>query len=361
MTDKPVEDDFSRYFGWREEVARKGAKEEEEAETVTDLSRRLSSVTKEKKGRRRGKKEERKEPKDNVPLNRTVDVINMGKQVETADEGLLSVRAMYEEKMVEFAERWQKVEDGQLKIKQNLVKFNNFVREKQAKVESGFARAEAEKEEQARKQEELEQLRQEKTVHEEAKTALGVAVTGKTAYVSYLEKVMGEEPEKYLDISSLIQRCQALVASRDSLVESLEKTKVATEEEARSLEKFKEQKMGQTLAYNVKLADLQQTYAGLAAHTLERKTFVQNIEEKKAEKRLVISNIKLSILNMHKYANSRAVEVPGDREEEKTPLNNIMSHIEDLEMVVTREQKSDLEQGYLDALASDKSELRVDY
>ena len=31
--------------------------------------------------------------------------------------------------------------------------------------------------------------------------------------------------------------------------------------------------------------------------------FVQNIEEKRAEKRLLISNIKLAILNMHKYAN----------------------------------------------------------
>ena len=51
------------------------------------------------------------------------------------------------------------------------------------------------------------------------------------------------------------------------------------------------------------MADLQQTYARLAARTLERNTFVQNIEEKRAEKRLLISNIKLAILNMHKYAN----------------------------------------------------------
>ena len=54
---------------------------------------------------------------------------------------------------------------------------------------------------------------------------------------------------------------------------------------------------------NIRLADLQQTYARLAARTLERNTFVQNIEEKRAEKRLLISNIKLAILNMHKYAN----------------------------------------------------------
>ena len=91
--------------------------------------------------------------------------MNKWKAVDTADEGLLSVRAQYQEKMVEFAERWSKVsatrflflfgccccccccakrgvlsqqykvEAGQLEVKQNLVKFNNFVREKQGKVD----------------------------------------------------------------------------------------------------------------------------------------------------------------------------------------------------------------------------------
>ena len=54
------------------------------------------------------------------------------------------------------------------------------------------------------------------------------------------------------------------------------------------MEKFKEKKMGQTLDYNVKLSDRQQTYAKLAAKTLERNTFLHNIEEKIIEKRLVL-------------------------------------------------------------------------
>ena len=65
----------------------------------------------------------------------------------------------------------------------------------------------------------------------------------------------------------------------------MEKLHVETEQDERSLEKFKEQKMGQTLDYNVRLADLQQNYARMAAKTLERNTFVENIEEKITEKR----------------------------------------------------------------------------
>ena len=42
-------------------------------------------------------------------LTRQVDLMNKWKAVDTADEGLLSVRAQYQEKMVEFAQRWSKV------------------------------------------------------------------------------------------------------------------------------------------------------------------------------------------------------------------------------------------------------------
>ena len=62
--------------------------------------------------------------------------------------------------------------------------------------------------------------------------------------------------------------------------------------------------MGQTLDYNVKLSDRQQTAARLAARTLERNTFLHNIEEKIVEKRLLISNIKLAILNMFQVSSS---------------------------------------------------------
>ena len=73
--------------------------------------------------------------------------------------------------------------------------------------------------------------------------------------------------------------------TRDKLREYLAKTESSCEEQNRALEKFKDQKMGQTLDYNVKLSDRQQNYARLAAKTLERNTFLHNIEEKIVEKR----------------------------------------------------------------------------
>ena len=62
--------------------------------------------------------------------------------------------------------------------------------------------------------------------------------------------------------------------------------------------------------------------------------------------------------------------MPGDRKDEvKTSsrdevgqqLAAILDHIEDLQVVNTRVRESDMADGYLDPLASDKSELRLDY
>ena len=50
-------------------------------------------------------------------LTRQVDLMNKWKAVDTADEGLLSVRAQYQEKMVEFAQRWSKVKHFLLLLK----------------------------------------------------------------------------------------------------------------------------------------------------------------------------------------------------------------------------------------------------
>ena len=72
---------------------------------------------------------------------------------------------------------------------------------------------------------------------------------------------------------------------RDKLKAHMEKLHTETEKEERALEKFKEQKMEQTLDYNVRLSDLQQNYSRLAAKTLERSTYLKNIQEKSTEKR----------------------------------------------------------------------------
>ena len=58
-----------------------------------------------------------------------------------------------------------------------------------------------------------------------------------------------------------------------------------TTAEATAMGNMQEEKMIRALDYNVKLGELQKSFAGLAARVLERKTYLGNKEEQKVRKR----------------------------------------------------------------------------
>ena len=215
MEDQLNMDDISAYFEWKNNVEKNELPgTENENETVTELSRKLSISTIVSGDGARTRMASAGEPKQKMPINRQVELILKWKEVDTADEDLQKTRNLYEKKMVEFDERWRKIEKGQLEVKQNLVKFNNFVREKQGKVDGGLNRVKHEQELQDRRVEELEELKKDGLVHAEAKDTLDKAVDGRRIFADYLGSVVETDPETYTDIRRLMERCQALVVTR---------------------------------------------------------------------------------------------------------------------------------------------------
>ena len=114
------------------------------------------------------------------------------------------------EKFVSLESRWRVVEAGQLQLKQNLVKFNNFVREKQGKVESGMERMNWEQEQQEKRIRELQMLRDELKTLNSAKTILAKTVKKRRIFSDYLESVVFLARDNYKNIRALMERCQAL-------------------------------------------------------------------------------------------------------------------------------------------------------
>lgn len=103
----------------------------------------------------------------------------------------------------------------------------------------------------------------------EAKDVLQLAVSDKKIFAEYLDSVVRIQADKYQDILQLMDRCQGLVTSRwvyqsifwyiilskfvrDDLKKKVQVILSKTDHEERELEKFKEQKMEQTLDYNVR-------------------------------------------------------------------------------------------------------------
>ena len=88
----------------------------------------------------------------------------------------------------------------------------------------------------------------------------------------------------FASVPELMKRCESLVASREKLKSQLIFINENIAKELVDLEKFKEDRMGLLLDYNVRLADLQHSYSQDYVKTMEKKRYMDNIEEKKIEK-----------------------------------------------------------------------------
>ena len=91
------------------------------------------------------------EEKPKPPSNQRVKEINKQKELDEAQKKLEETKTKVEQKLGLLAERWKKVETGQVVLKQNLVKYNNFVKEKRGKTADGISRRMTEKQRQQEK------------------------------------------------------------------------------------------------------------------------------------------------------------------------------------------------------------------
>ena len=91
--------------------------------------------------------EEKKKP----PSNQRIKEINKQRELDEAQKELVEMQTKLEQKLALIGERWRKVETGQKLLKQNLVKYNNFVREKRGKVADEISRRMSEKQRQQEK------------------------------------------------------------------------------------------------------------------------------------------------------------------------------------------------------------------
>ena len=143
-------------------------------------------------------------------------------------------------------------------------------REKQGRVETGEERSQQERKTQENSNQRLQELSQLTRIFLQARTLLEAAVEKKTVFSRFLESVVARDKDQYRDVRTLMGRCQGLVMTRsrqlhqiistsirtlyfrDKLKDRLHTLTVEIEREERDLDKFREEKMTQTLDYNVR-------------------------------------------------------------------------------------------------------------
>ena len=139
----PDQEDFFRWKGKLEMEFRERRKKE----PVFDLARSLGLNMDISEFKVPKDSEERKKP----PTNQQIKEINKQIELDEEQKKLDKMQKELEQKLGLIAERWKKVEAGQKLLKQNLVKYNNFVKEKRGKVADEISRRMTEKQRQQEK------------------------------------------------------------------------------------------------------------------------------------------------------------------------------------------------------------------
>ena len=149
--------------------------------------------------------------------NREIELINKWRAVDLAHEDLEKVRSSHLRRLESYERRWRSLETSQLLLKQNLVKFNNFVKEKLLKVEEGEMRTERHNEVFITKQREVLSLIEQLKVLRAGRDRLKLSVDQKKIFSDFLECVLDPRSEMLENIDSMMSRCEALIISRDNL------------------------------------------------------------------------------------------------------------------------------------------------
>ena len=183
-------------------------------------------------------------------------------------------RLKYKNKFKEFEQRYESLETAQVGLKLKLVEFNNFVKEKQEKIKEGRLQIRTEKKSRVEKQVVLDYLVQRRELLSESLTLLSTNIERRNKYSDFLEEVVRHHSGRFENIEKLLERFTALLDLKIGLTRNIDDFDKATKETKNSLEKFREDKMRETLILNIKLVNPQRKACTLQAKTLERKTFL---------------------------------------------------------------------------------------
>ena len=149
-----------------------------------------------------------------LPMNREVELITKWKEVEKCQDDLQIVRGVYAIKKKEFSQRWRKIEGGQVEMKQNMVTYNNIVKDKQGKVADGMSKRMMEKQKQQKQRTKEKEVNKSLRTYLETKDKLDASLESNKIFHEYLESVLKSSGKMFGDMEHLIGRCRALVETR---------------------------------------------------------------------------------------------------------------------------------------------------
>jgi chromosome segregation ATPase len=165
-------------------------------------------------------------PQAPIPQTRELERAEARRALTVASDGLARAQGSFAEKIDKLKKRSRAVQRDQERLRLNLVKYNNFVKEKQSKVEASERVVEEERDYQENIEKLIAEKKEEVEVLKKAQDIMAEAVKKREVFREYLQKVVAVEggaKNRYHNIYELMKRCETLVVTRDVAKENLKR------------------------------------------------------------------------------------------------------------------------------------------
>ncbi|XP_036416065.1 coiled-coil domain-containing protein 42-like [Colossoma macropomum] len=194
--------------------------------------------------------------------------------------------------------RKEKLEQKEIKIKEALKNFDQYLKEMKVKQCQAWKKARQERELTLQKAEELQALKEELQELITERDRLTKLVEKHQIYPTYLASVI-KSCKQFQEPWQLISRVDTLMQTKEELLGSCQKSQAAAENIRAQLTQYMEQNNDKILHYNNTLATLQSELdTARAESNLWESTWV-HIQNTAAKKTLLLGTVKMATLNIY--------------------------------------------------------------
>ncbi|KAJ8263143.1 hypothetical protein COCON_G00156000 [Conger conger] len=218
-------------------------------------------------------------------------------EMKDVEQALAAQKEEFQMRMESVQQRKDDLIEQKEQMKEQLTKFDTFVKENESKCSRAKKNASADKELVRQKELEIERLEKEITILQARKDVLEERVQRNAIYWEFLEKVI-KKSKKFEEARELLGRTDTLLITRDQLLEKESEGQERREALRMELRHFVEEQSNLVLHRNNQLSALQTQLDRTRMLAFKWESTWNHIQSTAAKETLLLGQIKVVTLNL---------------------------------------------------------------
>ncbi|ENN72499.1 hypothetical protein YQE_10840, partial [Dendroctonus ponderosae] len=235
---------------------------------------------------------------DNIERNVEITNYLTTRKLVKTTKRLENKRRDYDDKRKKVQEQWEDLKTKESALRENFIRFNQFVKENQEKKERASLKITEQNQLKEERQRRMEELQQKCEEIEGTKAKMDINIGQYRIYELFLSQVVENEASMQ-SINDLLKRYEALIGARKELNDIQQRDMMKLEKAKSNLMKLIEEKNFVIMGLNNQIANLQARFENANIKALESEELVTQIKNHAVKQLGEIDSVKSSIWNVY--------------------------------------------------------------